>query len=402
VHSALVLAGGAARGAYEVGVVRYVLEEVARSLGKEIPLDILCGTSVGAINVCALAAWADAPRERGRRLERAWTSLEIADVIQPAPREVWHMLRALVGKPAAVAGGEDARRGGLVDPVGLERLIRRTVRFQNIGAHLKSGLLRAVSVSATHVASGITTVFVETARGDMPGWGADTTVEGRAVALRAEHALASAAIPLIFPAVRVDGHFYADGGLRQNVPLSPARRLGARRLLVVSPRHLREVTSPVVAKENEAMVPSPLFLFGKTLNALLLDRIDADLDRLNRINHLVAAGTEVYGADFLDRINLELIAAGHGGVRPLATVLVRASEDIGAMAAAFVRSPEFARRARGLVARLVHRLAEGEARHEADLLSYILFDGGFARQLIELGHKDAAAQHEELCALFAG
>jgi NTE family protein len=359
---------------------------------------------VGAINVCALAAWADTPRSRGERLERAWTSLSITDVIQPAPREMWHMLRALVGKPIQI--GADERRGGLVNPVGLERVIRRTIRFQNIREHLRRGLLRAVSVSATHVASGGTVVFVSEGSDEpLPGWGSDTTVHGRKVELRAEHALASAAIPLIFPAVRVDGHFYCDGGLRQNVPLAPARRLGAERLVVVTPRHL-DPQAPTVADatleaENEASFPSPLFLLGKTLNALLLDRIDADLDRLRRINHIARAGKQVFGADFLPRLNAQLTASGHGAIRPLETTLVRSSVDIGALAADFVRSPAFARRTKGLMGKVLQRLAEGEARDEADLLSYVMFDGEFARQLIEVGHKDAAARHEALCAIFA-
>jgi NTE family protein len=193
------------------------------------------------------------------------------------------------------------------------------------------------------------------------------------------------------------------------VPLSPARRRGAPKLVVVSPRHLdpeRNGTAPrgwaatQAAAESEVAFPSPLFLFGKTLNALLLDRIDADLDRLRRINHVVEAGRAVYGETFLASINAELTARGHGSVRPLETVLVRASQDIGALAAEFVRSPAFARRSRGLMGRMLGRLAEGEATHEADLLSYVLFDGEFARQLIELGRKDAEAQHEALCALF--
>lgn len=397
---ALVLAGGAARGAYEVGVARYLCEDVARAIGRDVPLDILCGTSVGAINACALAAWADAPGARAERLERAWSGLTVADVIQPAPRELWHMLRALVGRPVTLAA--DERRGGLVNPLGLERVIRRTIRFQNIREQVRAGRVRAVSISATHVATGRTVVFVEQGDGPLPPWGSDMTTHGERTVLRAEHALASAAIPLIFPAVRVDGHFYCDGGLRQNVPLSPARRLGAERLVVVSPRHLdpaKRVT-PALAAEHEAAFPSPLFLLGKTLNALLLDRIDADLDRLRRINHIADAGQAVYGDAFLPTINAELAAHGHGQVRPLRTALVRASQDIGRLAAEFVRSPSFARRNHGLVGKFISRLADGEAVHEADLLSYVLFDGEFARQLSELGRQDAAAKHEELCAIF--
>ncbi len=400
-YTALVLAGGAARGAYEVGVVRHVVEDVARSLGRDVPLDLLCGTSVGAINVCALAAWADEPRRRAERLESHWTSLSISDVVRFEPREIFDMFRGLVGRARPPKPG-DTRRGGVLDPRGLEAVITRAIGFDRIREHLRAGLLEGVSVSATHVATGRTMVFVQRRRAGLPSWGSDPTTAARAVELRAEHALASAAIPLLFPAVKIDGHFFSDGGLRQNVPLSPARRLGADALVVVNPRHVSApgIVAAADGAANETAFPGPLFLLGKTLNALLLDRIDADIDRLERINQLLDAGTRRYGATYLDDLNHELGNPPDRAVRPLRAVLVRASRDIGAMAAEFVRSPVFARRTRGLLERLMRRLAEGEARNQADFLSYLLFDGEFARQLVELGRADAAAQHEELCGLF--
>ncbi len=402
-HTALVLAGGAARGAYEVGVVRHVVEDVSRSLGREVPLDLLCGTSVGAINVCALAAWADEPRARAARLESHWQSLTVPDVVRFDGREMLEMFRALVGRSRPPAPGE-TRRGGMFDPRGLEAVIARAIPFERIAEHLRAGRLKAVSVSATHVATGRTMVFLQRALPGLPHWGSDPTTSARAVKLRAEHALASAAIPLLFPAVKIDGHFFSDGGLRQNVPLSPARRLGADSLVVVNPRHIAppgivDAESTEIT-ENERAFPGPLFLLGKTLNALLLDRIDSDIDRLERINMLLDAGTRRYGSHFVNELNAELGNSPERFVRPLRAVLVRASRDIGTMAADFVRSATFARRTRGVLARMMRRLAEGEARNQADFLSYLLFDGEFARQLVELGRADAAKQHEELCHLF--
>jgi NTE family protein len=395
----LVLAGGAARGAYEVGVVRYVVEDVARALGRDVPLDVLCGTSVGAINVCGLAAYADQPSARGGIAERAWTSLRIDHVVRPDGREVWQMLRALLGRPKPVTPGE-TRRGGIIDPAGLEGVIRQAVPFPRIAEHLRAGRLRALSLSATHVATGKTMVFVQRAGGGVPYWGNDPTTTARAVEMRLEHALASAAIPFLFPAVRIDGRFYTDGGLRQNVPLSPARRLGADALIVVNPRRLPGPNSvDTDPLGNELAFPGPIFLLGKTLNALLLDRIDSDIDRLERINKLLDAGMRRYGDCFLEDLNAELGLDPERGMKPLRAVLVRASEDIGMLAAEFVRSPRFAARAHGLIGRLLHRLAEGEARHEADFLSYLLFDGAFASDLIALGRADAARQHDQLCEL---
>jgi NTE family protein len=393
---ALVLAGGAARGAYEVGVVRYLLEDLARTLGHPVNLDVLCGTSVGAINVCALAATADEPRARSQRLANAWSSLRMEDVLQPDGREIFRLARsALFRTPANDADGP--RHGAVLDPTGLSRLIEAAIPFDAISDNLRAGHLAALTVSTTHVGSGRTVVFVQRREGSLPRWSRDPTVVPRAAKIRAEHALASAAIPLMFPAVRIDGEFHCDGGLRQNVPLSPARRLGASRLIVVNPRHVNGETEPVADPQP---FPGPFFLLGKALNALLLDRIDNDIDRLKRITRILEAGTARYGPGFVDEINQTLGYGPGRALRPLHAVLVRASRDIGALAADFVRSSIFRARASGLLVRALARLGEGESAREADLLSYLLFDGEFAGQLMELGRADAAAQGEELRRLF--
>ncbi|MCU1281592.1 MAG: hypothetical protein JWM53_5138 [bacterium] len=398
---ALVLAGGAARGAYEVGVVQHILEDVARDIGRDPPLDILCGTSVGALNTCGLAAFADYPRARARRLVDVWSHLSIDRVLSIDRGELFALMRSIIGRPPHVA--PDAQHGvGLVDPSAIERLITDAVPFARIQQHLDAGLLSAVTVTATHIGSGRTVVFVAQRGPLASNWSTDPTMIGAKVFLEPVHALASAAIPVLFPAVRVDGEFYCDGGLRQNVPLSPARRLGADGLIVVSPRYL-PLPQPDDAeiRANEQAFPGPLFLLGKTLNALLLDRLDSDIDRLRRINQILEAGCRRYGPHFLDDINEAMGSPpGKQGMRPLATVLVRASEDLGKLAAEFVRAPSFLQRNRGVLGRLMRRMADAEGRSQADFLSYLLFDGEYARELIALGRRDARRQHEELCTFF--
>lgn len=397
----LVLAGGAARGAYEVGVVQYIAEEIAKAIGRDPPLDIICGTSVGAINGCALAAYADYPRSRARRLVSAWRSLRIEDVLLFSSLHFMKFVRSAFGPQPTQAQVNEDRFGGLIDASGMERIIRHNIAFPRIEEHLRSGLLTGVTTSATHIATGNTVVFVGYGGEKLPRWSSDPKVVPRRVHLQLGHALSSAAIPLLFPSVRVDGEFYCDGGLRQNVPLSPARHLGADGVLVISPRYIDEVPRMPEHPNPAARMPGPLFLAGKALNALLLDRVENDIERLQRINQILLAGESRYGDEFVPELNRTLGREGSGrGFKPMAALLIRASENMGRMAADYVRSERFAQRTGGLAGRMLRQILDYAFDDEADLLSYILFDGEFARQLIDLGWHDAKLQHDALCHFF--
>lgn len=399
-RTALVLAGGAARGAYEVGVVKHVLEDVARDIGRPVYLDVISGTSVGALNGCGLAAFADlTPRSRIGRVVDVWTKLDVNELIRPDVTGIMAMGARFLGRSGPPPNGVPVREGGLLSPEGLEQVVARSIPFDRIDQNIRAGYLDALTVSTTHVASGRTVVHVHRRERDLPRWSRDPTTVARAARITAPHALASAAIPILFRAVALDGDYHCDGGLRQNVPLSPARRLGAARVLVVNPRFIS--TAPLDDGPAEGLFPGPLFLLGKTLNALLLDRIDTDLARLQTINRILAAGTRVAGDSFVASLNHEMGFPPGEGLRPMQALLVRASQDIGLLAAEHVRRPTF-NRVPGVAGRLMRRLAEPESRSEADLLSYLLFDGPFAGELIELGRADARARHDELCAFFDG
>jgi NTE family protein len=351
---------------------------------------------VGALNACGLAAFADLGRRAIDRVVDVWTHLQIGELVRPDTRGIVNMGARLLGRGGA-ADIAPAREGGLVDPEGLERLVTRAIPFARIQDNLDAGHLDALTVSTTHVGSGRTVVYVHRRETELPSWSHDPTTVARAARIGPQHALASAAIPILFRAVKLEGDWHCDGGLRQNVPLSPARRLGAGRVLVVNPRYISG--APLDDRAAEDLFPGPLFVLGKTLNALLLDRIDTDLARLDTINRILEAGTRAYGDGFVGTLNREMGFPAGQGMRPMRALLVRASQDIGRMAAEFVRSPLFTNG--GLAGRLIRRLAEPESRNEADLLSYLLFDGAFAGQLIELGRADARARHAELCAFFA-
>lgn len=398
--TALVLSGGGARGAYEVGVVRYLREELPRRLGHAPRLDILCGTSVGAINVAFLAATADDPAGQAARLVERWRTLRVEQMFDLSMREVMRAGRLLLGGHPPPPHPGELRRGGLLNTEGLERLVVRSIPWRRIGANLAARHLDAVSVSATHVATGRTAVFVDRHGGGLPPWGHDPAVRVHATRLTPFHVLASAAIPVLFPAVAIDGAYHTDGGLRQNTPLTPALRLGADRALVVSLKHLvsREEEQHHAAA-NEEHYPNPWFLLGKTLDALLVEHTDHDLDRLHAVNALIDSGTDAFGERFLDEMNASLAARGMRPLRRVHPLLIRPSRDIAVLASQYAHTPRIADLP-GLQGRLLRYLANAPAR-EADLLSYVLFDGDFAEALIELGYRDARAREDELVAFFS-
>jgi len=389
-----VLGGGGARGAYEIGVCDYIFDEVARELGGPVPLDVLCGTSVGALHVCALAAGADAPRAAIRALVERWTALTVDDVVRMDRHGAFNMLRSLLGHPPRHASAQ-ARRGGILDARPLEALLSTAVDFDRIAENIQTGRLQAVSVSATHVGSGRTTVFYERAADGPSPW-ARARTWAYPVTLSREHALASAAIPFLFPAVRIGGALYCDGSLRQDVPLSPARRLGAEALVVINPHGASATVGTPDHPPRQRAFAGPVFLLGKVLNALSLDRVDADIDRLELVNRVLAAGQRQFGPSFLSKINGELADGGSAPVNPIPLLHLQSSEDLGKLSAAYVRSRRFRRRRHNVVERVLSRLAERETANEADLLSYLLFDGPFASELIDLGRRDARQRHAQI------
>jgi NTE family protein len=401
---ALVLSGGAARGAYEAGVIAYLREGLPRDTGVRARFDIVCGSSVGAINACFLAATAHQPEEQGQRLIERWSSLALDDVVQLRTGDVMRFARALLG--AAPRPADVHRHGGVLDPSALERLVIEMAPWSLVTRNLAAGHLHALAVSATHVASGHTIVFVQRADGALPEWSHDPFVHAVPARIRPQHALASAALPILFPAVPIEGHYYCDGGMRLNTPLSPALRLGADRVLVVSLRHVPasgvhppHTADPLLAR---APAPSPYFLFGKVINALWLDHVDYDFDRMQRTNAVLEAGARAFGPAFAERLNAALADLGAAPLRRIDELRVQPSRDIGALAAQYARAPEFTARTRGIAATLLRRMALSDTPDDADLVSYLLFDGGYCRMLIELGMADARARRDALARFFDG
>jgi len=383
---AVILSGGGARGAYEVGVLSYVLDNFARLRGVAPRVDILCGTSVGAINACFLAAHLSDPTIGVRRLVDLWTEIDLNHVLGFGLRQAVNIHRVLLG-----GGAESA---GLFDVTPMARLIEREIPWRAITRTLRHGHLDALSVSATEITSGRTVIFMQTGPdGTLPSTAPPRTVI-RGAHVGPLHALASAAIPILFPPVRIGRELFMDGGVRQNTPIAPALRLGATHVFAVGlSREVRGIESG----GEDVKPPSAAMVLGKVLNAFLLDHVQSDYEILTRLNHMIEDGESAYGNSFLGMVNKEANRRGNPPYRRVHSLVVRPSQDLGKLAAAHVRSGAI--RSGGVMRRFFSLVDVGEAT-ESDLASYLLFDGSFAKKLIDLGRSDAEARRHEIAEFF--
>lgn len=396
----LVLSGGGARGAYEIGVLRYVRER----LGMPTRFDIITGTSVGAINGAYIAATVERPKAQSRFLARVWSDLTVDEVYRFGWSQIRKLPNFLFGKQLPeIMEGDHA--GGLVDWGHLRETVEEKLPWSNISTNLAAGHLDAFACTATELATGLSTTFLDrgpAAKGKIWNSSArhEVTVETK---INASHALASAAIPGLFPAVNVGGHLFVDGMLHQNTPLRPALRLGANRLLVVSLDHPDSAEELRLKRRAEAKVafPNAFFLLGKTFNALMLDRLHADLQQVDRVNAMLRAGVACYGEAFPEKISQKL--GRDRPIREVKSVVIRPSVNLSEIAWEVVRRTGLKRHS-GLAARMIRRSMEEVNRYEPgsnDFASYTLFDREYISALIDLGFRDAQKAHVELQALFA-
>lgn len=371
----LVLAGGGARGAYEAGVLRYVFEDLVRETGVRFDPRVVSGTSIGALNGAWVAA--NGP-ESATELSRLWTTLTPDQVYRLEARELLTLLSRFVPRVGVTANAALFDAGPLWD------LLEQRVRWGRIHRRIDRGDLTAFVVAATDIASGGTVLFTDGSRA--PRDRAGTRVVRTRIDRR--HCLASGAIPFVFPAVDVDGRWYADGGLRQNTPLAPAIHLGVTRALIVSVKQDRGREHRLPA----SVIPTPVFLAGKALNAMLLDPIEDDLRQLEAINRLLTFGAANW-PDFAERAR-----RANQGWRHVQTVYIRPTVDLGELALDLFRRHQH--ELPWATRMLLSWTADGEASGEADLLSYLYFHHRFAKAIEQLGWEDARSAADRLVQVF--
>jgi NTE family protein len=309
----------------------------------------------------------------------------------------------LIGVPMRALGLTQLRRrgahadviGGLLDVAPLERLVNDRIPWKQLRDNLAHG--RALCVSCTEVRSGRDTVFLDGPISNPGPWSFDPNARAVVSEITPAHVCASAAIPFLFPAVRIGERFYVDGGLRMNTPLSPPLRLGCNRVLVVALKHHRPPDAEIDFPEQ--VITQPAFLMGKVLDALTLDQIEVDLHRLRLVNAILERGSQAFGADFLDKINVAVRAERGVGYRHVETVVVRPGDDIGRIAARAYRRQRGSGALGALPSLLTRFALRGVPEQEADLLSYLFFDRSFTGELIALGREDARRSEDAIFAL---
>ena len=400
------LSGGGARGAYEAGALRFILDELPKRLGHPVRFDLVSGTSVGAIHACYLAASAHQEDGRGQRLADIWSSFKLEEVLPLSNTDLLRLPGRLLGLRLRANDRKGAplpdRLYGLLDTTRLGGIVQRSIAWRSIHRNIDEGRIRAVCVAATQVVTGKTIVFVESGQQTITRWTREPGVLPRPARLAAAHALASAAIPIIFPAVRIGSTYYADGGLRLNTPLMPVVYLGADRVLVIGlSRKGSEAEDAARAERRIEAYGNAIFMFGKVLNALLLDHVDTDLARMRLVNDILRSGETAFGPEFLGRLNAASEVQRGQRFRRIDDLVIRPSVGLGALAGQVLESKRGESSVAPLLRLSLRLLGSGGPASEADLLSYLLFDRSYAAPAAELGFADARAREEQLLRFFS-
>lgn len=367
----LVLTGGGARAAYQVGVLKAIAEMLPRRT--QNPFPIICGTSAGAFNAVTLAVYAQGYRLGVQYLEKMWKGFTAHDIYRADVLGVFNnTVRWLSGLILNGLGINKLNHVSLLDSSPLAELLERALPSEKIQENIEAGVLHALSISASGYGTGQSVNFFQSAQGVQP-WQRARRL-GVATYIEAKHILASSAIPFIFPAVRINREYFGDGSMRQIAPISPALHLGATRVLVIGTGQVAENQS---SRSKVDDYPSLAKIAGHALDSIFLDSLEVDIERLSRINKTI----DLVAAEVRQHINLHHIDV----------LQILPSQSIEKIAGLYAKQLPFP----------IRFLLSGVGamrRNASNLVSYLLFEKDFCRTLIDLGYQDAMNRKEELLA----
>lgn len=365
----LILSGGGARAAYQVGVLKGIGEMLPR--GAPSPFPVICGTSAGAINAAAVATHAARFRQGVRGLEAVWRDFRARQVYRT---DAWGVsTRAMKWLGALFLGGVGAYKPvSLLDNRPLQELLAQVIRFERIDRAVAAGNLRGLSITASRYTGGESVSFFQGVD-SIQEWGRARRLGVRS-RLGLEHLLASSAIPAVFPAVRIGDHFYGDGSVRQLAPISPALHMGANRVLVIG---VSGRTGIKPAERTPERYPSVAEILGHVLDSAFIDMLEGDLERLERINRT------------LEHLPDDPKREQGPGLRRVDALQIAPSRELDEIAAACAH--ELPRTLRFFL-----RGSGATSGAGSTVASYLLFERGFTRALIDLGYRDALTREPEI------
>ncbi|KHD88152.1 MAG: hypothetical protein OM95_10275 [Bdellovibrio sp. ArHS] len=368
----LVLSGGGARGAYQVGVLAAV-QKISETSGILPRFEYLSGVSAGAINASSLAANCENFKNASETLVKLWSEVTVdrvfsTDALTMGKIGFQWMSELSLGSLTGTTPGR-----ALLETSPLRTLIHDNMNYDKVAQNFKDGHLKALAITAINYATSATVTFIQ-GQDQLPSWNKGRKYSERTI-ISTDHIMASSAIPLLFPPVQVDDRFFGDGAVRNHAPCSPVIYLGAEKLLVIGVRRQAGIAYEERAQQTTKS-PNVARVINTILNGVLLDAIEQDIDRLRRLNEYALA----IPSDQQQKISL----------RPLDYLFISPSADIGEMAV------QKARKLPGVVRYLLKGL--GSLEDASEIISYLLFDPGFCSDLIEIGYKDGMAQKDELIA----
>lgn len=374
--TALILSGGGARGAYQVGVLKG-LSEIFKTLKIENPFQILSGTSAGAINTAQLAASPDQFETAIEKLIYLWSGLTPEQVFKADLLSMNKFsLTSLLGVGSKTTSAFSMN--SILDTSPLKKLIEKNCDFSQIQKNLDNHKFESVILTANNYIEGSAISFVQTPQffdSQKLNWG-DSRRKPIKTILNSNHVLASSAIPILFPPVLVENQFYGDGCVRNNTPCSPALRLGAEKLFVIGVRTQQKAGAPSVVTTTEIAKPvSMIRILNTLLNAVMMDSIEQDVQRIQRLNQLVE------------------ISQKNTTLKKIPALCISPSRNIGEIARE--RSHKLPRILRMTIS------AFGGLDEASEIISYLMFDSDFCKKLIEMGYEDALNAKMEIIEFFS-